>query len=1745
MASALLSLTAWLDHCVGQGLRIGLRERLLVHLLVRRLRLQDAWPEDLPTRLALLAPLLCRSVDDQRLYREITAQQLGTPARQAQSSQGATASAGHEHGPGRSSAKLATALVAILLLLAASILLQGPSGRNGGNGAASAPPAAPSSAASAAGSAPAPIIEHRAESTTPRSSAADILTVYTPQQPIAASEPQLPPWLSPLRKVAAGLALTSALFTAWRLWRWQRRRLFAEAGALPQDAITRKVLRDPQARPLTPRPRALRSVTRLLRQRVLTDAMQLNARATVQASLRRGGTLALRFAPRSLLPEYLALVEYNGEHDHQSHYHEALVRILQHRGVPVDLYFFRQDPGQGCWRLSPLQPGQEARLPGPTIGLQALLARHPRHRLLVFGDAGIAVQQPGGAPAAWTQWLKPVAQRAWFTPLPLSDWGATEQWVTSAQGLDFLLLPMEEAALQTLADWLATGTTRFQPDPRAPSAYPPLLRDAPDAWAVRAVPPPFAVRDELFKQLRNYLGETGMRWLAACALFPLLAWPLTLALGRKVRAAAAQADDPSKPPDPIEEEAALALGAGALAALPWFRHGRLPDWLRAELITSLPPALGQALRAELTDRLKNAAAPRGPVVASVARQTLMQALRGGKGPLADVLLLRFLEPSLAPRLAQLLPESLRRWLFPRGSVLLGLRPTLAWLAALPMALGLLFIPTVAQHWQPEAQLPLAELTTVLDDPLLGAFTLSPEGRTLVLLRAGSSDAEQATVSLASVVSPAASAPPKWRSEFNGSRPVAAVAGGTDRLAWLVGRGSTAPRLEIVHAQMKPGRQPATLAQNFLQQRPTSFAYAAGTDTAYIGDETGRIFTTVGTLGAAFVRHSLNEGTVVALAVRADNARGASLAADGRLRLWSPGADSVEAQTVRLPAPGSALAFSPDGQRLAVGLADGSVLIFAADDWAALSSLAAEPAHAGTPIVTLAFDADGHRLAGGHAGGQVTVWDTLLGRRVLRAQAGAAVKNLQFSPDGATLWLLDAVGHLQRAGAPPATHVVAVLGCPDDDTVTPQQVARTRAVTDKLAAALPPDRAGTRFAVLQMPQAMWRAWGHGLNAPLGGQVMTPVYVPTLGEAVLTALQPAASVSSQPSAPAWKEVLVGSTQGTLETLSVGTCDVPPPPSLRLEPYDWPADPPSAQRQAEVAKALAQLWQPARELRPAATQTLMEQPDLLSDLLPKALTLAQGLADGKDPGSPDDNSRITQVLRLARAASPVTLQRNATALYRLIDRAKPLSTVAAAEADRLEAAMRAVRDKVPRVQVMLDVRAGEDERAVAARLRAAWDRRGLQIVPASTSDLPAGAATSLIASGVSDRALARWLLRQAQAAQYDTEARTQTVSTRVGTDVSKQTLKEFLEQLRQAAAKEPVSEPEASSAGSSAGLGAPAPQESIPTDSFRLVLVPLPVNPKGVLTPTVQAPASASTPPAVAPESVALRPGDRFRDCEDDTVCPSMVVVPPGSFLMGSPDNEPGRFDDEGVQHKVTIARRFAMMTTEVTRAQYSVFARETSRPAARGCRTSPTGPAVSNERPSPDWQNPQNTAAPPPPSHPVVCVSWYDAQAYAQWLSAKTGRTYRLPTEAEWEYAARAGSQRSYSFGDDPKQLCAYANFRDASAAKAGYIEDSLESCDDKYVYTAPVGSYRANAFGLYDMHGNASEWVQDCFVSNYRDAPDDGTERRAGCDAKSARVARGGGWSYTIRGVRSAFRNGFDPDRLEDDLGFRLVRVLGP
>jgi formylglycine-generating enzyme required for sulfatase activity len=254
-------------------------------------------------------------------------------------------------------------------------------------------------------------------------------------------------------------------------------------------------------------------------------------------------------------------------------------------------------------------------------------------------------------------------------------------------------------------------------------------------------------------------------------------------------------------------------------------------------------------------------------------------------------------------------------------------------------------------------------------------------------------------------------------------------------------------------------------------------------------------------------------------------------------------------------------------------------------------------------------------------------------------------------------------------------------------------------------------------------------------------------------------------------------------------------------------------------------------------------------------------------------------------------------------------------------------------------------------------------------------------------------------------------------------------------------------------------------------------------------------------------ALRPGQTFNECAKD--CPDMIVVPAGPLLMGSADGS----EDERPVHNVSLEKPFAVAKYEITVGEWNVCV------SLGSCSSVPESRTTDLRR-------------------PITNVTWGEAKQYVAWLSRMTGKSYRLLSEAEWEYSVRAGTTATYSFGDDMSQICRFANIADMTLKPSVPPWWRTAECSDGYAGPAPVGAFLPNAFGLHDMHGNVWEWVDDCYGS-YDEPANGGASPEDSCP----RVLRGGGFDDVPDLVRSSNRNWAGPGTRHDSYGFRVARTL--
>lgn len=307
------------------------------------------------------------------------------------------------------------------------------------------------------------------------------------------------------------------------------------------------------------------------------------------------------------------------------------------------------------------------------------------------------------------------------------------------------------------------------------------------------------------------------------------------------------------------------------------------------------------------------------------------------------------------------------------------------------------------------------------------------------------------------------------------------------------------------------------------------------------------------------------------------------------------------------------------------------------------------------------------------------------------------------------------------------------------------------------------------------------------------------------------------------------------------------------------------------------------------------------------------------------------------------------------------------------------------------------------------------------------------------------------------------------------------------------------------------------------------------------------------ALVLQPLAASADDSPRRIKDCPVCPELVVLKPGVFQMGALDSEgrdhglpPRLVRREQPRHPVTIARAVAFGRYEITIDQFAAFADAAGYSPEPGCWEFKGSDWVFDT--SRSWREAKLGQS---GSHPVTCVSWHDAEAYVLWLSRLTGKSYRIPSEAEWEHAARGGSQAAYWFGDDSADICRYVNlgdqdtearFRWTGAPTRLEIAWVPQPCHDGFATTSPVDAKPPNAFGVYGVLGNVMEWAADCWHEDYRDGPHDQAARLTSGDCAS-RVMRGQGWAAIAASARPAFRRKMTATDRRVTFGIRVVRDL--
>jgi formylglycine-generating enzyme required for sulfatase activity len=424
--------------------------------------------------------------------------------------------------------------------------------------------------------------------------------------------------------------------------------------------------------------------------------------------------------------------------------------------------------------------------------------------------------------------------------------------------------------------------------------------------------------------------------------------------------------------------------------------------------------------------------------------------------------------------------------------------------------------------------------------------------------------------------------------------------------------------------------------------------------------------------------------------------------------------------------------------------------------------------------------------------------------------------------------------------------------------------------------------------------------------------------------------------------------------------------------------------------------------------------------------------------------------------------------------------------------------------------------DNPFAAVGVRSVGNSRGL-----ARADVPTGVFV-LFSAGIGQTALDRLdaadgspnsvftrtlvpLLRQPGISHVAFAKRVQTEVRRLAASVRHQQQPAFYDQID---GEIVLKAPPAPSAPPSSGAVPAAPPAVFPQTAVVVAPGAPPVEPETGVKPVIGIhPEPRGVSPLTAEKERALKPKDSFKECD---ACPQMLVVPAGRFMMGSPNSEKGREGDEGPQHPVTFARPFAVGKFAVTFDEWDACW------ADAGCGYRPSDAGWGRGR------------------RPAIHVSWDDAQQYVAWLSHKTGKSYRLLSEAEREYVTRAGTTTPFWWGTSitTQQANYDGNHTYGGGSKGEYRER-----------TVPVDSFRPNPWGLYQVHGNVWEWTADCWNDNHNGAPSDGSARTSlNC---SRRVKRGGSWYNDPRILRAAFRYPDTSGSRVHNLGLRVGRTLAP
>ena len=1497
---------------------------------------------------------------------------------------------------------------------------------------------------------------------------------------IPASKPS-PVWLKPL-SVAIPLIIALSLATSLALKRAYLRRRRPDVSPLH-----RKIVSDASRK--TPFSRSLFSDAA---RRLLTRSSQASAKidvvGTINTALENGGeTITPIFECTHTSPEYLVLIERNGIGDQNAARMEQMARHLE--GVlHLDIYYFQSDPGE-------LHNTNGSDI----ISIRQAQTQFPEHRLILLGSGRSFLDPLSDEARQPVLELEFWSKRAMLTPIPISEWGAEEY--TLARTLDMPIGRATPEGFQSLAILLglegAEKTERIHRDGDGMARpLPSLLRNRSHRYLFNAPPDDATIKD-LVREIRNYLDPAAFDWFAALAVYPSVQWDLTVYLG--VHLARRPGDDART--DPLYDEDRLA----AITQLPWLRAGQMPNWLRRVLIARMSPERHEEVRQVVEDLIDQGRLEGRERIDDIKFRIGRENRKDTKDPdllMEDEVLLDFLasgktEDFFLSRLSRL-AELFDRKFFER----IGGPEGLAAFLALGYALAVFFIAPITPVGQTLVTGGYAPLLTLgLGGLIAIGFWNAP-----FLLRAGRKIViAAATPSVALILA------------FILSFLLVGIAGRAAVTPWtafifftislfmarLLSEYLEIPK-RILASWFGLAFQTVStiIVLSFIFREIPEFALEVILE---FEDFWVLLLPAIGLpalvvlLGRWFADQEDKEQIIADVQTSSPQGgliwRGAKLVVAtipllcaGWLALHMARTHDVLASSPQAPAHILKSAMASTGDHLVQfdNLQSFSAPTSTDNTW--LSSLPIEGAvtrlavHSNTGGLTIAYaDQSGAAyLADRGEARPVPLDEEAWFARVAFSEDGRLWIASETS-EGAQIsigdqeFLIDSeFGGVEAMAAISNTSLIIATTSGellklDTREDTPQRI-QTSQFSDSPVRTISSSHDPDQLSFTRVDGSLWRMDLTQDPAPTAVQFGENETI-SLGTAVeyVSPVEPTILEASEPEpfppfeVPPGEELCAPPEQNFVVYFEYDSTNLTTSARTLIDQAVSDAHVSDCQ----IARAMIRGHQDATSTREYARSVSRRRADVVRLALvsrgvsPDAIsTEALGYerpAVAMQQGAREPLNRRAEIQLISTRTIAEFPQQNEEPAPRLYvyyarsDQEELVNTYA----DLIEntfgyytSVTQATNEEIGVPPDNTELRYFDiAERPIAIEIGNALREDGIsQLTLKNLSELRTSS------TAIRDNHFELWFGVFAQpvdceilAAELELEITTGAVSGSVGRGPISDGLKSRYAQLCE-----------------------------------------------------------------TGPSQGELPPGASFRDgLSGGGEGPEMVVLPSGSFLMGSPEDEEGRFDSEGPQRVVEIGYRFAVSKYEVTWDEWEACV------ADGGC----DGAGPNAEGGDEGWGK---------GSRPVINVDWNDAQAYARWLSGKTGLSYRLLSEAEWEYAARAGTTTRYSWGD-----------QDPTCSRGARNGANFSSCSSDR--TEPVGYSAVNAFGLHDMHGNVWEWTQDCWNDSYTNAPLTGAAWEAGeC---SRRVLRGGSWFNYPRSLRSANRYWNSADYRFINIGFRLARTL--